>query len=122
MKTAHDDGIFLDLKKCKDGKYDIEYQAGGDLAGWTLKRTGSFEAGVLRLDRPVQQYAPFPPFRFFYLMRTPLGIRLIDQRAVRFWIIDEKRERWDGSFWDRARDYLDAKMFLKKTEPKKPKE
>ncbi|MFZ2643313.1 MAG: hypothetical protein WA117_20150 [Verrucomicrobiia bacterium] len=120
LKIAHDDGIYLDLKKRADGKYDVEFCAGGDLASWTLQRTGSFEAGVLRLDRPVQQYAPFPPFRFFYLLRTPIGIRLVDQHAVRWWIIGQNIMT-NKELWDRAPDYLDTKVFLEKTVTKKPK-
>lgn len=121
-KSMHDDVIVLSLKKRNDGKYDVEYNAGGDLARWTLRRTGSFDGGVLSLDRPVQGYIPRPASRFFYLLRTPIGVRLIEQHAVREWIINKRFMRWPQIVWDQFKeDGWDERTFLKKKEPEKQK-
>lgn len=121
-KNVHDDVIALNLKKRNDGKYDVEYRAGGDLARWTLKRTGSFDGGVLTLDRPVQGYIPRPASRFFYLLRTPIGIRLTEQHAVRYWLIEKKYMRWPQIVWDQLEEERrDEWMFLKRKEPQKEK-
>ncbi|MFA5190269.1 MAG: ankyrin repeat domain-containing protein [Verrucomicrobiia bacterium] len=121
-KTAHDDCITLALKKRNDGKYDVEYNASGDMARWTLKRTGFFDGGVLSLDRPVQGYIPRPASRFFYLLRTPIGVRLTEQHAVREWIINKRFMRWPQIVWDQFKaDGWDDRTFLKKKEPEKQK-
>ncbi|MFA6564527.1 MAG: ankyrin repeat domain-containing protein [Verrucomicrobiia bacterium] len=119
-KNVHDDAVALKLKKRNDGKYDIEYHAGGDLAGWTLRRTGSYDGGVLTLDRPVQGYIPRPASMFFYLLRTPIGVRLTEQHAVRYWIIEKKYMQWPQIVWDQLKeDGRDKQMFLKKKEPQR---
>ncbi|MBI5687503.1 MAG: hypothetical protein HZC54_20725 [Verrucomicrobia bacterium] len=117
-KPAMFDNISLTLKKRNDERYDVDCDAGGCCAAWTLKRTGSFDGGVLILDRPVRQYVPRPPFRFFYLLRTPLGIRLVDQHVVREWILKENVMKWPPNKWDgMMRDYWNSESFLDKVDP-----
>ena len=115
IKCAHDDGVCLRLKKQNAGRYAVVFDADGDLARWTLMRTGTLDSGILALDRPVQGYVPVQPFRFFYLVRTPIGDRLISQPDVRFWLLEKKLMQMPEWQWKMMKDYaLGADIFMRK--------
>jgi hypothetical protein len=52
------DGSSLVITRSGPGSYDITLQTAGCLGSWTLRRTGRYSAGVLVLNRPVQEYLP----------------------------------------------------------------
>ena len=113
VKSVHDDGIRLTLRKKRDGRYDVTFRADGDLERWTLRRNASFVGGVLEFDRPVAGYVPFDPYTHCYLIRTLIGDRLVMQPDARFWLIEKKAWRWPQRVWDVMKD---RGPFLKKEE------
>jgi hypothetical protein len=48
----------LSLTPASSGGWNVVFSTGGCLSSWTLKRTAAFRDGVLRLNRPVEEYAP----------------------------------------------------------------
>ena len=118
VKNAHDDGIALKLKMRRGGGYDVVFYAAGDLAHYALERKGSFVSGVLNLDRPVLGYCQHTPFKYFYLVRSPLGTRLAAQPEVRRWMIEEGCMDWPDRQWARVKafDMFDKSMFLRRME------
>ena len=118
VKREHDDGILLTIEKRKDGRYTVVFDADGDLARWTLMRTGTFAGGVFTLDRPVQGYVPFEPFRHFYLVQTPIGVRLISQPNVRFQLIEQKIMQLSARNWKLMKDLdIESSIFMKQLQP-----
>lgn len=89
------DGVFLTVKKGREGRLEVHYYASGDLASWRLERTAAFKKGVLELDRPVMEYVPYKPYRHFYLITTPKGIRLVSQPLIRDWVLDKNPTNWN---------------------------
>ena len=56
-RYGHDDTAECTLVR-SNGGFSILFETCGDLAQWTLQRTGVFENGMLVLNRPVIEYCP----------------------------------------------------------------
>lgn len=47
----------LTIHSREDGKYSVDFSTSGCLRRWRLHRVGTFDDGVLMLDKPVQEYS-----------------------------------------------------------------
>jgi hypothetical protein len=112
---AHDNGVYLTIKRGTNGELHVMYFADGDVDCWRLRRTGRFEAGVLTLDRPVMGY-PGDAYRHFYAIGTPNGPRLTTQTFVRDWILARDGRKWNQERW-RIMDEFGAVLKQEGTEP-----
>lgn len=102
--TGWDSTIF-ELFPIGPDTYKILFWTRGCLGGWTLERTGVYKDGILVLNRPVIEYAPFIYDRLFTI-RTSQGIQLISDAAL----------TWSRSQHEIALNSL--WLFVNKTPPK----
>lgn len=56
---VHDAGNTLTLVRTAEGEYEVIFRTSGGLLSWQLSRTATYRDGVLTLNRPVQEYAPW---------------------------------------------------------------
>ena len=76
-------GSTLEIQEDEDGTYSIDFSTGGCLSDWDLKRTGTYANGVLRLDKPVEEYIS-SPYDALYPVRVGGLDYLISQWSIRF--------------------------------------
>ena len=76
------DGSTLEIQENEDGTYSIDFSTGGCLSNWDLKRTGTYANGVLRLDKPVEEYGS-STYDTLYPVRVDGLDYLISQSRIR---------------------------------------
>jgi hypothetical protein len=104
------DGPHLTIMKRADGQYSVVFHARGDLLSWTLKRTASFRNGVLEFNRPVKEYLPLHPYKFFYLLKIKNELRFASHSIAKEYLLNKNLEKLD-SFAD---EYILRRDWLKK--------
>lgn len=52
------DSAKMSIKRRSGDGYEVRFSTSGCLSRWQLKRTGTYQDGVLVLNRPVQEYCP----------------------------------------------------------------
>ena len=77
------EGTTLEIQEDLDGTYSIDFSTGGCLSDWDLKRTGTYGNGVLRLDKPVEEYGS-SPYDTLYPVHVDGYDYLISQSSIRF--------------------------------------
>ncbi len=77
------DGVHLFIQKKENDSFAVYYHARGDLMSWSIKRTATFQNGLLEFNKPISEYIPFGTYKHFYLLNTPYGIRFVSQPIVR---------------------------------------
>ena len=70
------------FKKRKDGDYNVLFHTGGCVGRWSLKRKATFNDGILKLNKPVEEYCS-DPYIFLYMIRMTNGVRLAKQPLIR---------------------------------------
>lgn len=64
------------FKRVGKGLYRVEFETGGCLDAWKLKRTATFVNGMIALDRPVSEYMP-TTYNRLYAIRRDNGVCLV---------------------------------------------
>ena len=94
------DGVHLIIIPRLNNEYDVVYYVRGDLGCWALKRKATFHAGILEFDKPVREYMPYTPYKYFYMIQTQKGVRLVSQPLIRDLILVKELETWNKGMFD----------------------
>ncbi len=89
------DGVDLEISKISENNYQIICKTWGDICpGWSLERTGNYENGVITLDQAIKTCSPGIPYKNFYSMNTPEGVRILTPSDIRTWILEKDDLDW----------------------------
>jgi hypothetical protein len=75
------DGSSLAITRSGPETYDVVLDTHGCLDWWKLRRTGHYSAGVLVLNRPVQEYFPLT-YQKLYAVRTSSSEYLVPDAGI----------------------------------------
>ena len=80
---VHRDYSSLSIRRKGAGDYSVSFSTGGCLGDWCLEREATYGNGVMRLSKPVQEYAPHT-YDTLYPASVGGTEYLISQSGIRF--------------------------------------